>query len=533
MKRTDDFLADLETQLGAAAAGSLRRRRRPALHVLRPMIVVAIAATAVVAFVLAATSGVEPERAADPAPPSSGGTLVTPQQAVPSGDCATLDETTDAPPPQSLVGNLAVLRRPQGEADRLRPNHTVPPVTGFDPRFVRGAVSSEVTLVASGGIVSRACSDGESRAAATEGPGVCVIVEFDQPRTACWTLAQITNHRAVAVTMDDLAIALLPDGVREVTFDTGRERDTYAVTDNVVIANVEGLRAGKQFRLATRELRATVCGDAAAEGGDLPSELKAAIPVLNDRENLETAPDEVIDLLSRAGAARVWADQAHRLHAGDETGAWLVPVADSLFSECAEGTVHAPREFEGPGACLVGFVGDDVAGAFCADLDDFGGVGAIDAPGGRRLVMGFLPHGVHIVEMGGEAVLGGVDPPRGADAGLIDRGGTLDFVYRGFPERIDPADVKSNRISVIASDLGLAERVRRRLADEGLETGQLGEHPRVEESVVYYAAGMSSSASQVAELLRVQDVLPVDLEIAAMADTKADVIVVAGDDLRP
>ncbi len=519
MKRTDDFIADLDTQLAAAAAGTLRRRRRPPSPraLLMPMVAAATAAAAVFAFVLAAGSGTDPERPAQPPQPPAAG---TPFELAPAanGTCA-VDPGTQTRPLAEVLEELSVLRRAPG------PRGSAP--KSDSPLARQARADAPVTVVPMthvGSCVGNAT--GEDPA------GVCAIVGLGEVRSACFTLETVERRQAAAALADGFLIAVLPDGVQEVTFAIGAERDTYRVTDNVVVANLDAARPGARIQLLTGGSTVPVsgCGEGQVLDTPLPSELKVALPVLA-AGGAQDAPDHVMELLTKGGANRIWAAEAHWIPAGDDAGAWLVPVADSRFADCGEPLITAPRAFEGPGACLVGMAASKPRGAVCADLDDFGGLAAPEIPGGR-LVIGLAPNRALSLELidaslatipGGGAVVG-VAPPQND---------TPSPLWVGPDGPIRPEQVKHNTVVVLAPTGDQAQAVSDRLAAEGIESPPTASHPPVERTRVMYAAGMAPSARQIAEMLRVQDVLPLDERTRDLADPTADVVVVAGEDLRP
>jgi hypothetical protein len=509
VKRTDDFLAELETQLGAAAAGRLtHRRRRSAQVLLKPALLAAVAAAAVTAFVLAAGTSPDPERPADPPAPVAAPFTLTEAH---EGRCAADGGT---PAPADVLARLAVLRRAaqEGDAGTAR----------------RARADAPLTLVPMERIGP--CID--TAPPTTDGSGVCAEVELDGVRSACFSLARVEALQAAAALTDDFLVAVVPDGVREVTFATDQERDTYAVVDNVVIANVKGATKGAEIRLIEGAAPAPGCGELTIESGPLPDELTTAVPLLADAQPAESgAPEHVVDLLRKAGARRAWPDQARWLVTDEDVSAWVVPVADSRFADCGDPLVDAPRAFDGPGACLIATFRSEVKGVRCVDLDDFGGLSAPEVEDGR-LVFGFAPHGTNYVDFAGNG-LDGAPVNGGVFAKVTPSRAAPRPLYAGSQGTIDPADVQTNAVLVLAATGELAESVTSRVSQAGIETAPFGEHPPVARSRVMYAAGMVQSARQIAELLRIQDVVPLDGPPPRRAGPDADVVVVAGDDLAP
>jgi hypothetical protein len=471
VKRTDDFLADLEAQLAAAAPV---RRVRPAA-VLRPALV-AFAAVAL-AVGLARVDWGDPERAADLAAPP-GGAFVLP--AAERGRCAVVPEAEPGP----VAGMLGVLRRPGGDG--------------------RARADAPATVVAS-----------RSGCMGQQGPGACVTVELDGIATACFTETQIRNGQAAAALGAGFVVALLPDRYREVTFKTVRDTDAYAVTDNVVVGNLDGLAAGDRIEMIAGSPGHGCGGDLIVEDGPFPEELLVAVHALDGPG--ETLPGPVVDLLRRAGAERAWTRDAVHLPGDGSVDAWLVGVVDSRFAECGEPLVQAPRAFEGPGACLVALGGGKPIGALCTDLDDFANeVLAPEIPGGRVL-LAFLPHDARSVHMDGEQL---PESARGVAFGPVPADADLRPTYLTADQ--NPAEKET--VAVVGREV---PGVRERLARGGWETSAVGAHAPVERSQVLYAGGFARTARRIAELLRIGDVQPM------AEDAEADVVVVAGADLVP
>jgi hypothetical protein len=354
-----------------------------------------------------------------------------------------------------------------------------------------------------------------------------VIVELDGRRSACWAMREIDGRRAVAALGDGFLVALLPDAVTEVTFVIGQERDTYAVTDNVVVGNLDGAKPGATLELLTGTATPPGCGGATVEDAPLAGELLVALPIFGEA-NAAALPKAVADRLAEAGARRMRADDARRLDGDGASEAWVVSVADSRFAECGDPLVVAPRSFEGPGACLAIVHDGELKTALCADLDDLaGGIVSAAVPGGR-VAGAFLPHGATGIEIEG-TVLPDADPPHGVVFGAIPDRERLSYDYPGVD---DPGDMRSRTVMVLAADEPLAQDAHDRLVRAGVDLGGVAHGPEPERSRVMYAAGMARPARQVAEVLRVQDVLPLDPATAEAAGSDADVVVVLGRDVR-
>jgi hypothetical protein len=535
VKRTDDFLADLETQLGAAAAGRLRRRRRPRVAaVLRPALVAVVAAAAVGAFVLADGIGTDPERAADPPPPAlPGGALLLPP-AVPLDDCAEVVRSDDQSPPQELIDELEILRRPQGAQDTMPAMTLTVPVTELSLSHVRRWKREvPVTLVPSAGVVPRACTEPDARPSASEGPGVCVIVELDRPRTACWTLAQIRAGKAVAA-LDapqaddtDFVVALMPDGVREVTFQTPQERDSYTVEETVVVAGLKGARSGDRITVTT-STETGACSDLIVERGTVPEDVMRAVPAFT-RGTPQEPPADVVEFLRRSGAGHAWLNDARWiLPPRDEgVGAWVVPVRDTRSGDCRHPLLQRPENVGGAGACLVAVREDEALGAMCLGADDLPG-GAI-MPIGSRIVFGFPPKGV----MHARTTIDGVPATYQVTDGVL----IVEIPEGGKAEPFEWHSASEPRIAVLngTSISGLGASVANRIgAATGVEPARIGDYLEQtrSETLVLAASGHRSTAEAIRRELRVNTVGAIDGGVRSLAPD-ADVVVIVGADLAP
>jgi hypothetical protein len=226
-----DFYADLRRELLAAA----ERDARPApwrlpRRVIRPALALASIVAAVAVLAAIAGSHSEREREAVPAAPVS-----------PVAGCS------DAAPeggeePASILGKLAIMRRPPRAGDRSPYPVDGPQVVRVYDDAVRSA-GGGVHLVAAEVIPRAAVADGPhcEHPAPPGKPGVCIVRETDDGwMQACFTIAEICNagsrawldHSPEGSNRADVT-GVAPDGVAAVELRVDGVSKRLPVRDNV------------------------------------------------------------------------------------------------------------------------------------------------------------------------------------------------------------------------------------------------------------------------------------------------------------
>jgi hypothetical protein len=310
-----DFIADLETELVAAArrrATARRRLPRPRLTALAAAAAVALIALAAVA----AVRGIDGSRTGDErpaAPPSAGpGVTVTLPAALDAeraGGCAQ-GGTGYAP---SGV-KLSFFDRPQRAGDPLPGGVTWLPASMVDAPTVRqvgkGVFHREVRLVIAA-ITPRVCTSDTQ----VFQVGACVVAGTG-PRAAarCFTGAQIAAGAAVTVAAG-AAYGIVPDGIDsvELSWDGGSAAAT--VTDNAYELPLDGVGAGDTVRV---DLSGAVAGCAPSAA------LYEAAPAL--RRAPEGTPPRALDsAMQRLGSRGDWLAYARLVTTRAGVDVWVVP----------------------------------------------------------------------------------------------------------------------------------------------------------------------------------------------------------------
>lgn len=218
MKRTDDFLADLEVQLVHAAAARFRPRRRA--FPLRPLLTGAAWATALTAIVIA-VAGVQREVEQPVSPvPGSGGLLTLPG-VVPITECMAFGDVPRVTP--ELAAALRVLRSRRRTVD----DFGLLPVTDQSTTLCDPA--PKITP-----------------------PGVCLM---HLEGSYCWTLETIKAGRAVATTGKGerpIVFGLMPDGVSSVRLQSPEAEGEIAVVHNVFWIELQGAHEGAKVAVTPR-----------------------------------------------------------------------------------------------------------------------------------------------------------------------------------------------------------------------------------------------------------------------------------------
>jgi hypothetical protein len=241
----NDFIADLETELVAAARRrGTRRHRLP-----RPRLTALAAAAAVVLLVLAAVAAVralDDSRSADerPAPPPGQGVVVTLPGALDraaAGGCASTDWRGYAPggDPQLSIFNL-----PQAAHDPLPGGYAWLPAAIVDPNSSR-LVGPELRLVAAADL-GRGC-----RRVPSDGPaGVCLVSGNRGDAVGrCFADTAIAAGTAVMLTRPGVVDGIVSDGVASVTVSWKGHAASAPVARNAFEAPMAGVAPGDTVHL--------------------------------------------------------------------------------------------------------------------------------------------------------------------------------------------------------------------------------------------------------------------------------------------
>ena len=519
MKRTDDFLADLETQLGAAAVPARRARRvrrmRP-VAVLRP----ALVAVAVIAAVLgiARLEG-EPERTANP-PARDNGALITLPAATLDSECG-LERRVDGPPSRELLERYGAFRRDRTDADKLPPGVSA----GGLEEYARSVTQGPPTwLVPSAGVSPDGCGG-----AAAE--GVCAVVELGGVRIACFSTQEIDAGRAAAslgpteAGMPGYMVVLVPDGIDQVELVPRRTGSSVAngVNENSVVADLNGVDPGELVQITLD--RGPRCRNHELEAAQVePStELRERIPLIDGAGPPGDLPAALERAISDIGGP-VHVEHIRRaLVFDDGETTYLVPYLSGDSDQlCLDGVPLDRPLAPGPGACLIAVTEERTIAALCRSV--------IEMPAGAmleqgRIVIGFPPDGAERASGGSGAEVITIQLGGGVLAG--DRQGAEDFRW----------EVPTARTVVLNGTVlpGLAADVQNRLEKAGVDARNGGDHTDRARaaSLVLYADGHADAAERVAKTLGVKQVAVLgNLSAGLRAQVgEADVIVVAGADL--
>jgi hypothetical protein len=361
-----DFIADLETELVAAA----RRRADGRRRLPRPRLTAVAAAAALVLVALAAfaavrgidSSGTGDERPATPPPSSGPGVTLALPAAVVAGDA---DRCADAVGGYAPGGvRLSVFDRAQTAADRLDGDLSWLPASMYAPGSVRQAGPGLHLVLA--GVTERPCADKQVFQA-----GACVIVGPAQAGR-CFTGAQIAGGAAVAV-FRGTAYGIVPDGIASVELSWDGGAAAASVQDNAYA--VEGVAAGERVRIVP---------SGAAEGCVPSAAAYDAAPAL--RLPAEGTPPRALDTAMRQlGSRGDWL--AHARHVTTRTGLeiWVAP------------DMPCDRADQRPERVCLMVVADDGPGPVCGIPADMARGGAWLESG--RIVAGFATGGARWAEV--------------------------------------------------------------------------------------------------------------------------------------
>ena len=323
-----DFIADLETELVDAAR---RRATRPRRHVrmprLRPATVLAVVALAALAVALvAAVRGLDDgSRAGDErpsVPPGPGAVFPLPAAEV-ARACPGVEQRTQAGEATTPRYRLGIFNRAQTETD------AVPPLDGADSYswipvgtiFPDGSrrptpeqFDAELYLVPAAEPRQGGACDGQLDAVL----GVCLVVRTGETVVKCFSNADVSAGRALALTSPGVVHGIAPSGAARVTLHGGDETVSADVHENVYEIRAPVV-AGEEIRLELERL----------EECDPSREVLDAVPALRDGA-WQLLPAPAGEPMPDAGV-RQW---ARRIQTGDEVEAWAIARCDSVQHAC-------------------------------------------------------------------------------------------------------------------------------------------------------------------------------------------------------
>jgi hypothetical protein len=274
-----DFIADLETELVAAA-----RRRATRRHVPRLRLVPAIAAVAAIAlFVLAvARLGGSPGPADEPPVPTLGEAVVVKLPAATPMVVATCSRDSGWSAYAPGDAPLGIFARPRSDGDAL-PRGTEALPAGFaDGKAARRTGLGDVWLVPAFG-VGEPCGQASDASAA----GTCLVVGDAPPLAGCFSEADIADGRAIMFVSSGHVAGIAPDDVQAAEVNGV----IVPVRDNAYEAELPGVAAGDEVRVRFGPSANEACRpsqavyDAAPElrqppTGNPPAELEEAMAQL-------------------------------------------------------------------------------------------------------------------------------------------------------------------------------------------------------------------------------------------------------------
>jgi hypothetical protein len=301
----NDFIADLETELVAAArrrATARRRLPRPRLATLAAA--AAVVLIAVVAF--AAVRGIDSSQTGDerPAPPprssEPGVTLALPAAIEAKG----ADRCADAAGGYAPSGvKLSVFDRPETPGDRLGDLSWLP-ASMYSQGSVR-EIGPGLHLVMAA-VSDQPCADQQIYQA-----GACVIVGRAQAGR-CFTGAQIASGAAVTL-FRGTAYGIVPDGIESVDLSWDGGGASASVRDNAYAA--EGV---------PKDARVRIEPSGAVEGCAPSAAAYDAAPAL--RLQPEGTPPKALDTaMERLGSRGEWLAHARHLTTRAGLEVWVAP----------------------------------------------------------------------------------------------------------------------------------------------------------------------------------------------------------------
>ena len=237
------------------------------------------------------------------------------------------------------AGRIALLRRPQRDADKLPFDPASLPIGTFDPDSTRRA--SAVFVVPSTEVsASGRCGD-------HVGPGLCLVARGREFR--CFTAVEVAWGRAVARTAAGTLAGIAPDGVGRVFVRDDGPPVAAEVVENVYEARI-GFPAGEGIEVAFQR-----AGDSGCRRSVAP-ELLAEVALLRDRRRSnERLPRSAHDALTHWPIEAIH-DRGARYWGGvDGIDFWAVPVVPWGLADCAPAS----------SVCVVAIPGRSSAAAEC------------------------------------------------------------------------------------------------------------------------------------------------------------------------
>ena len=361
----NDFIADLETELVAAAHRRAAGRRR----VPRPRLTTIAAAAAVVLVALAAfaavrgidSSGTGDERPATPPPSSGPGVTLTLPAAVEAVGADRCAQAMGGYAPSGV--RLSVFDRGQTPRDQLGGDLSWLPASMYAPGTAR-QVGPGLHLVLAG-VTEQPCADKQVFQA-----GACVVVGRQAGR--CFTGAQIASGAAVTA-FRGTAYGIVPDGIASVDLSWDGGGASGTVRDNAYA--IEGVPAGKRVHVEPSGEAAGCTPSAAAYD---------AAPAL--RLPAEGTPPRTLDAaMQQLGSRGDWL--AHARHFTTRSGLeiWVAPDMP-----CDRADQRAEQ------VCLL-VVAADRPGPVCETPAEIAQQGGLVESG--RIVAGFAPAGKRTAEI--------------------------------------------------------------------------------------------------------------------------------------
>jgi Sigma-70 region 2 len=519
----DRFPRELEEELVEAArfrAG--RRARRPALPRPSPAVLRgAIAGAAALALVLVAAAlllrggdddTAAGERSAAAPPPANVRFRLLPMQ--PLAICP-------QPVRQSLSGEdasfgIALLRRPQRDADALPFAAGRLSIGTFDPRATRRATHTRLWSAVH--VVPSLDVAAAGECGSHVGPGLCLVA--DEREFRCFTAVDVAWGRAVARTTASTLVGIVPDGVERVTVHRAGPPVSAEVVGNVYEARVY-VPAGVGIELAF---------DGAGRGGDgcrraVDRQLLSEVALLRDNPQPSyELPQAAREALAHWQLDAIVDDGARYWGGGGGVNFWAVPVVPRGRPDCAPATR----------VCVVAASEGSNAAAQCGLGRDRGGrnwwLGRLFPD--QSLIFGTVPDGVTRVRVshaGGTTVV---------DAHDNVFGGVLPFPFSQRGEsRVEyvrgPAAVELP-VGIVDAG-GWVGDVVARLQAHGHDTLHEITPGRTlpPRSIVYWWVGRATleEAFEVAETAGVEQVEPISDTAripVPVLDTDAPIVVVVG-----
>jgi LytR cell envelope-related transcriptional attenuator len=526
-----DFIAELEAELVDAAR---RRGARRPLPRVRPGLVVRVAlAVAVVAALIGAVAllgrpGTGRDHGA--APPAGHG-LPVPGSVAAGGQLlhacgAQARSLPVGDVPAVLMRQLAVLRRPQTEADPLPEVPDISrwlPVGAYDPSAVRrlgpltGAPTRPVYIVPTSDLRNGPMACGRT---GSIGPGACLVAGAASSPVlyGCFRAADVLAGRAAIREAGGPGArlhVLTPDGTLSVGVEQGTRHWSVGVGGNL---------AQRYLPLRPQGVRLTLVGSPRGCGIRVDPRLARAIAAL--RAHAGAAPPASLgDAVNVHEGGRIATDAARIAGGGDGITYWIVPAAFPGDTPCA------PLRR----GCVIPVTSKPVGAPACADARDarFGG-GVIAGPlSGRTVVYGVVPDRVGRVRVTSDGRSGTVDAHANVAAGLLPlplhHVGGVRFSYIAGPHAPVVALLNASGTTGLATTAGF------RLGRQAFRRGIVGTYAeRVSRTRIEYAPGHAADAQAVRRVLLAGAVQPLD-PAARQALTGSgplpDVTVVMGEDL--